>query len=75
MNLVLDPKTMTRLVAETLPPPSQHRIAVIGAVDSSGAQVVVGFTSENGEWSLAGGYRHDWRTGDDGAVAKVMFTR
>lgn len=63
---------LAKIVAETLPPPDEHRLVIVGAVDRTGAQVVANFTSQNGQWNLQAAYRHDW-TGDDSVAAKVIF--
>lgn len=68
------PETLKQLVALTLPPPKGRNIAVVGTVDSSGAQIVAGFSSKDGRWEVTGSYQHDWTTGDNAAAGKLMFT-
>ena len=59
-------------MAEMLPPPSDHRLVVVGAVDREGVQAIADFASKNGQWHLQAAYRHEW-TGDDQVAAKVIF--
>ncbi len=70
---MFEPGALAKIVAETLPPPAQAQLAVVGTVDQTGAQVVVGFTSQAGQWTVSGMYRHEWATGNNTAEAKLMF--
>jgi hypothetical protein len=72
---IFSQEQLTKLVADTLPPPSAgHTIAVVGTVDQHGAQVVAGFTSDNQRWRFNGAFRHDWN-GDNTVGAQVMYIR
>jgi hypothetical protein len=71
---IFSPEQLNKLVADTLPPASEHRIAVVGTVDRNGTQVVAGFTSESGNWRFEGAYRHEW-TGDDSVAGRIMFLK
>lgn len=68
------PEQLQKIVADTLPPAEEHKIAVVGTVDRNGSQVVAGFTSENGRWRFEGAYRHEW-SGDDSVAGRIMFVK
>lgn len=70
---MFEPGALAKIVKETLPPPEHAQLAVVGTVDKAGAQVVVGFTSQSGAWTVAGAYRHDWTTNDNAAEARLVF--
>lgn len=64
---------LAQVVADHLPPPEHASAAVIGTVDSSGAQVVLELTSKTGAWTVEGAYRHDWKLSNDEAHVKVIY--
>lgn len=69
----LSPTALAALVAQHLPPPEKATAAVIGTVDSSGAQVIVELASTTGVWTVEAAYRHEWKTHNDEAHVKVIY--
>jgi hypothetical protein len=66
------PSALAKLV-DALPPPENASLVVLGAVDSTGAQIVAEMTSRSGAWEVQGAYRHEWKTGEDAADVKVIY--
>lgn len=44
--------------------PEGHTSAIVGAVDSTGAQASIVFNSKDGHWQAVAAFHHDW-TGDN----------
>ncbi len=55
--------------------PNNHTNAIVGSVDATGAQVVIGFQKDtvSGSWQIQGAYRHAW-AGDDSASVTVLYS-
>lgn len=55
--------------------PEGHANAIVGGVDQTGAQVVVGFQRDalKGTWQAQGAYRHTW-AGDNQVGAKLIYS-
>lgn len=73
---IFSPAQLSALAA-TIPPdlPVGHRNALVGGVDSTGAQVVLVFSRPLGvgTFQAQGAIRHDW-SGDDSVGAKFMYS-
>jgi hypothetical protein len=69
---IFSQENLDRIIKETLPPtlPPGKTGALVGTVDMSGAQVVVGYNF-NDTWKVTGAFRHDW-SGNNEAVASVI---
>ena len=55
--------------------PEGHSSAIVGTVDLTGAQVLVGFRKDtaHGTWEAQGAFRHDW-TGDSSLGARFIYS-
>ncbi len=55
--------------------PEEHKNAIVGTVDATGAQVVVGFSKDvtYGTWTASGAFRHDW-SGDNSVGTSLMLS-
>jgi hypothetical protein len=73
---IFSPDQLSRIVNDTLVDlPSDHKNAIVGSVDTHGAQVVAGFTlGQDNTWKLEGAYRHSWDTGEDTVGGKVIVS-
>jgi hypothetical protein len=69
---------LAKLVSDTIPMsslPAGHTNAIVGTVDATGAQVVVGVTKDlaSATWQVQGAYRQEW-SGNKSAAAKVIVS-
>lgn len=56
--------------------PEEHTSAIVGTVDSTGAEVLVGFQKDaaGGTWQAQGAFRHDWSTNDNSVGARLIYS-
>lgn len=66
-QLAVAAKTVNNLV------PDGHTNAVVGTVDSSGAQVLLTMKRRESRWVATAIARHDW-TGDNALGASVVYS-
>lgn len=68
---------LDKLVADTIPAdlPEGHTSAIVGTVDQTGAQVVIGFKKDavGGTWQAQGAFEHTW-AGDNQVGAKLIYS-
>jgi len=74
MTTRFSPAQLQQIVTETLPTLEDgHTSAIIGTVDSEGAQVVARFKLTNNHWTVTAAARHQW-TGEDRVGATVLLS-
>lgn len=70
---MFEPEQLAKLVQYVVP--DNHKTALIGTVDKSGAQVVVGMKlNDSGTWEIQGSFEHTW-SGDNNGKIKVLWSR
>jgi hypothetical protein len=75
---VFSPEQLSKIVAETLPGDAKPgEKIIVGAIDQTGAQVLIGFKNKAGEgedfnWEAQAVARHNW-AGDNQVDAKVVM--
>lgn len=72
---IFSPTQLAQAVATAAPlVPTGHTNAIIGTVDSTGAQVVLVLKlGDNDRWRATAVGRHDW-TGDDSVGGSVVYS-
>lgn len=72
-NSMFEPEELAKLVQYVVP--VGHKDAVVGIVDKTGLQVVVGLKlNDSGSWELQGSYEHTW-SGDNNGKIKILWSR
>jgi hypothetical protein len=70
-------QTQLQQAVAAIPPdlPEGHSSAIVGTVDQTGAQVIVGFKKDalGGTWQAQGAFRHDW-SGDNSVGARFIYS-
>jgi hypothetical protein len=68
---------LAKLVTDTIPAslPAGHTNAIVGSVDATGAEVVIGFQKDtnSGTWQVQGAYRHEW-SGSNDVGARLIYS-
>lgn len=68
------PSQLKSIVDKTLTDiPEGHTNAIVGTIDSQGAQIVVAFKTQDEHWVATGTVKHDW-SGDNIAAANVIYS-
>ena len=77
MTLMFSDAQLASLVTQTIPAqlPNGHRNALVGSVDSSGAQVVIAMQKDvgTGTWQFQAAVKHEW-SGNNEVGAKVIMS-
>jgi hypothetical protein len=77
MTTLFSPDQLQHLIDMTIPPvlPEGHTNALVGTVDATGAQIILGFKKDahGATWEFQGGYRHEW-SGDDIGSGKLIVS-
>jgi hypothetical protein len=69
---IFSQEQLARIVKDTLPStlPIDKKGVLVGTVDVTGAQVVVGYNFKN-NWQVSGAFKHDW-SGNNEVGAKII---
>lgn len=75
---IFNTRQLERIVADVLrdnPAIGAHDNAIVGAVDSTGVQVVIAFSKDvaRGRWTATAAGRHDW-SGENSVGATVIYS-